>query len=62
LNENGTPDGAFAEDGVFRINTAEGETLSSLVIQPDGKILVLGIKGKVPYYQFFNSLKRRWNA
>ncbi|MBL7914419.1 MAG: T9SS type A sorting domain-containing protein [Bacteroidia bacterium] len=46
LNDNGTPDSTFAGDGVLEVSVSnDRDILQSVILQPDGKIMVAGYAG-----------------
>ncbi|MBK9425836.1 MAG: T9SS type A sorting domain-containing protein [Bacteroidetes bacterium] len=46
LNDNGTPDSTFAGDGVLEVPVSnDRDILQSIILQPDGKIMVAGYVG-----------------
>lgn len=49
LNQDGTPDLAFGDNGLARFDFGNNERITSIVVQPDGKIVVAGdSEGNIP--------------
>jgi uncharacterized delta-60 repeat protein len=42
LNPDGSPDGGFDTDGLFRWSLADGQSAGGVAVQPDGKLVVVG--------------------